>query len=583
MRVPACGVVAAAQLWLNEGFASWVGLLGVDRQYPSWQSWDQFYTDTTVAALTLDGLPSSHPIVDPEVQSPDRINAHFDAISYNKGACLLQHLQALLTYPTFIGAIRSYLRQHAYGNANSWELMAQLTAAAGGSVNVTEAMTAYLLQPNYPLVHLSPHVSPVDANGSWTVNFTATQLRYLSPPGTELQAGDWHVPINWLIKQADGSSLYSGVHWLRGGEQLELPLAFDYSQSLYLKLNRNADFYYRVLYPHSMYDQFALTLMSDPDLFTVKDRASLMDDAFSFAYAGLLPWQFALNLTRYAGSQMPETQLAVWSELIAQWTALLPFFKGAGETLFLNTYVDTLLRQQYIDVSGLLNTGSLVQSLLTARVFAAATRFDVSDSRDRARELFKLYVDSGFTTRPWADIISTVLTVGMAEADDSVWDLLYQQWTAASSASDSARLLAALASTRSGARVTRLLDMAVDGTIRIQDAATAITNVLQDYDKWEIVWLWLTGHWDALFNLLESGYAGLGRVVGAVVSSVQDQQRLERVQAFFSTKKLGTAAAAYSSAVHNAERNIAFRQGPYKAVRDWMVEFTMQQQQSDSS
>ncbi|KAJ1497352.1 arginine/alanine aminopeptidase [Coelomomyces lativittatus] len=50
------------ELWLNEGFATWVGWYAVDHFFPSWQVWSQFVNNELGKALELDALQSSHPI-----------------------------------------------------------------------------------------------------------------------------------------------------------------------------------------------------------------------------------------------------------------------------------------------------------------------------------------------------------------------------------------------------------------------------------------------------------------------------------------------------------------------------------------
>ena len=49
-------------LGLNEGFASWIEYLAVDKCYPEFDIWTQFVADTFARFLTPDALKSSHPI-----------------------------------------------------------------------------------------------------------------------------------------------------------------------------------------------------------------------------------------------------------------------------------------------------------------------------------------------------------------------------------------------------------------------------------------------------------------------------------------------------------------------------------------
>jgi len=47
---------------LNEGFASWIEYLAVDKCYPEFDIWTQFVADTFADFLVPDALKSSHPI-----------------------------------------------------------------------------------------------------------------------------------------------------------------------------------------------------------------------------------------------------------------------------------------------------------------------------------------------------------------------------------------------------------------------------------------------------------------------------------------------------------------------------------------
>merc|ERR1711871_172332 len=49
-------------LWLNEGFASWMEHFATDHIFPDYHIWEQFTTDAMGAAMRLDALMSSHPI-----------------------------------------------------------------------------------------------------------------------------------------------------------------------------------------------------------------------------------------------------------------------------------------------------------------------------------------------------------------------------------------------------------------------------------------------------------------------------------------------------------------------------------------
>ena len=78
-------------LWLNEGFASFMENVGVDHIHPEWKMMDQFFLDKFQVSTALDQLTNSHPIM-AEVKDPAQINSLFDSISYDKVSEIHSHM-----------------------------------------------------------------------------------------------------------------------------------------------------------------------------------------------------------------------------------------------------------------------------------------------------------------------------------------------------------------------------------------------------------------------------------------------------------------------------------------------------------
>ena len=103
-----------SELWLNEGFATWVGWLAVDHLHPDYQVWTQFVAEAMQQAQQLDSLRSSHPIEVP-VKNALEIDQIFDAISYLKGSSVIRMLSNHLSVEVFLKGVSDYLKAHAYG------------------------------------------------------------------------------------------------------------------------------------------------------------------------------------------------------------------------------------------------------------------------------------------------------------------------------------------------------------------------------------------------------------------------------------------------------------------------------------
>lgn len=80
-------------LWLNEGFASWMATKVTDKLQPDWEML-LTRVDGREAAMSLDSLATTHPVVQ-KITTVDQVNQAFDAITYQKGEAVITMLEAL--------------------------------------------------------------------------------------------------------------------------------------------------------------------------------------------------------------------------------------------------------------------------------------------------------------------------------------------------------------------------------------------------------------------------------------------------------------------------------------------------------
>jgi aminopeptidase N len=117
-------------LWLNEAFASWAACwaaVGATRYTDCWAS---FLASGELEGYRTDMGPASHPIRG-DVPDVSQAMANFDAISYRKGQAVLRQLSAYAGEDAFLEGLRTYFKDHAWGNTRLQDLTDAIGAACG--------------------------------------------------------------------------------------------------------------------------------------------------------------------------------------------------------------------------------------------------------------------------------------------------------------------------------------------------------------------------------------------------------------------------------------------------------------------
>jgi aminopeptidase N len=138
-------------LWLNEGFASWMSRKAIDHFHPEWGSGLLAVGDKD-QAMQIDARPSTHPIVR-RIASVAQAEQAFDPITYKKGEAVIRMLEAYAGADAWRDGVRAYLARHAYGVATSDDLWREVDRAAGKPVS--DVARDFTLQPGVPLIHVA--------------------------------------------------------------------------------------------------------------------------------------------------------------------------------------------------------------------------------------------------------------------------------------------------------------------------------------------------------------------------------------------------------------------------------------------
>ncbi|VDK49860.1 unnamed protein product, partial [Gongylonema pulchrum] len=117
-------------LWLKEGFASFMEYMFVGYNYPEFRIWLRFVNDELASGFNLDALKSSHPI-EVEIDNPNELDEIYDSITYAKSNSVNRMLCNYLGEETFQKGLQIYLKKFQYSNAVTADLWDALGEASG--------------------------------------------------------------------------------------------------------------------------------------------------------------------------------------------------------------------------------------------------------------------------------------------------------------------------------------------------------------------------------------------------------------------------------------------------------------------
>ena len=174
-------------IWLNEGFATWMTPHPLAQWKPDWQEGQQV-ADGTQRALSEDASQNTRAIHQ-EAETRAEIEQLFDGIAYGKAAAVLHMLEAYLGPETFRQGVNLYLKEHAYGNATAADFWSAMARASKQPID--HIMPTFVLQKGAPFVDVSTKCD----GGNTTLQLS--QKRYFNTADEFNQPNDelWQIPI----------------------------------------------------------------------------------------------------------------------------------------------------------------------------------------------------------------------------------------------------------------------------------------------------------------------------------------------------------------------------------------------------
>jgi aminopeptidase N/puromycin-sensitive aminopeptidase len=527
-------------VWLNEGFATWMENKPVAAMHPEWNV-DQSVANSQDNTLNLDAQPTTRAIR-AKADTPDEINQMFDGISYGKASDVLLMVENYLGPELFRKGVHAYLQAHLYGNATAEDFWNTQTTVSHRPVN--KIMDSLVAQPGVPILtfgepgnrqvsleqrrfFLSPSVQP-DLKQKWTLPVCfkgsngAADCQLLTPESSTLRAPASAV----FFANTGGKGYYRSA----------------YAPADYSKIVANIE---SALTPAERIsitgDEWAQVRSNKATVGNYLDlAAALKSDQNADVVSAALGGVDAI-VERVAGTQEEKDALAAWLR-----HNFSPQLEKLGQPAPSDTPNTKQLRALLFGVLG--NYGNDASVLSQAETIAES------------------YIADPALVDP--TLGQTALYTAARHGDATLFDKLQNLYETSTDPVRQATALHLLARFENPELVQRSLDYATSGKVRNQDAAMQFTVSLSAAATRDQAWHYMKSHWDSVKAQLttESG----GYFVAATGNFCSPDMR-DDIQNFFSTHKVAASGRSLNRAVERINGCIELRHMQEPQLKEWLA------------
>nr|XP_022306251.1 aminopeptidase N-like isoform X1 [Crassostrea virginica] len=557
-------------LWLNEGFASFVEYMGVDHVHPDWKMFDQIVVEDVQDVFNFDGLVTSHPVYVP-VAHPDQINEIFDRISYGKGASIIRMMRFFLGEETFREGLKKYLQNLAYKAAfhdDLWFALGNQSALENKGLNVKEIMDTWTLQMNYPVVMVT-----VMADGSIQI----TQKRYLRDYGAVDPLKfvspfnyHWEIPFTYTTKSNINFNVTDAdIHWMHKTDTETISANVQGSDWILGNVMQYG--YYRVTYSDDNWNKLINQLDEDHKVFHPINRAQIINDAWNLAMSEDISMTIALKTVNYLDK---EKEFIPWKASLRE----LGYVDSMLERTALYGPFSHFMKKK---VSGIFNSSSLsssnmthLESFVNTLIAAEACKYGIQSCIDEASRLFHLWMAKPTENPIRSSVRLTVYCSAIKNGDIKEWDFAYKMYQESNVAAEKSRLMIALSCSKEVWVLSRYLQYTkISSEIRKQDATNVIVYISGNAVGRSLAWDFVRSNWDYLLKEYGESSFAFPRLISGVSSSFNTEFEIKQLEDFLkSHPDMGSGTRAFQQAIEKTKSNIRWMDTNYDIVKQWLAD-----------
>ena len=500
-------------LWLNEGFATWMSSKPLEAWKPEWNMQLQ-NVQFTAESMGADSLVNTHPIHQP-AETPEQILELADAITYGKTAAVLRMLESYLGPETFRSGVNAYLQKHAYANATAadfWEAQTQVSRKP-----VDKLMPTFIEQPGPPLVSIK-------AQCSGNSEVVALQQQRYFYDRARFEAGgneEWQIPL--CMQQGPSAPAKSGAEHCELLTQKQQSFTLP-GCSTWVNANAEAQGYYR-----SGYDSDAVHAMArDADsALSPAERVMLLYDVWASVRVGRE--KIGDYLAVAEGLQADRSE-AVLQPLTRQLDYIGRYLLSAADRESYNLWVRQLLAPAARDVGWEPKPGESVEREGLRAELMRALGYTARDPEVEvlARKLANQALDDPSSVN--RELAFAAFQVAARGGDEAFYNKIRDRLKTAKTPEEVFVYQRMLAEFSDPALLEKTLEFYISPEVRSQDSLMLIARVMQNPDGQQLAWNFVRSHWEKIQNL---GGAFAGSAIADATGSFCDVGMRDEVKDFF--------------------------------------------------
>jgi aminopeptidase N/puromycin-sensitive aminopeptidase len=533
-------------IWLNEGFATWMENKPVAAMHPEWDL-PLIVAGEEQHTLDLDAKPTTRPIR-AQADTPDQINQLFDAIAYGKASDVLLMVENYLGAETFRKGVHAYLAAHLYGNATAEDFWNTQTAVSHKPVD--KIMDALITQPGVPILTFG---QPADGN----VSVQQTRF-FLDSRRQPAPAGKWTLPV--CFKSGAGGQDCDLLAPSMTNLPLRTSLPTGAAQLFYA--NAAARGYYRSAYTAP---EYASLLAQAETGLTPAERISLTGDEWARVRANQADVGDYLDL---AAALKDDRNAAVISEAVENVTTVYQRLAATPEEQKkLSVWIDKTFAPILNNLGPAKASDSDDTRALRAELLVVVGSYGNSPAVvTMAQQIGDRYLADPASVD--ATLGYAALTVAARHGDAALFAKLQHAYQTSGDPDFQNTALRLLAQFRSPDLVKRALDYAMSPEVRNQDAGYQFAIPLAYRQTRNVAWDYMKSNWDKVQAQLTTYTDG---VLVSYTGYFCSAPAREDVKNFFAAHQVAASDVSLRHALEAIDGCIEFRSLQEQNLEKWLA------------